>query len=189
MKEKSIWKLALGGYGNMLLAEVFCLILVVAIVTFNPGNFILNLILLVLTVPLYILLIYGPIWTEGDRNRNMVQFGHLEKDMTKGLKIGLLLAVPYLIWNVLLTLSKLGVMIDIFAIYRLCNAHIWPLLSWINPEVEIAALPVWGLVLCWIASFYPTVVAVIAYFLGYKGVSVWEKVLYKNKPHHKRRKF
>ena len=186
MKEKSIVRLVFTSYGNMLLAGILCLIVTFSIAAFNIPAWLMNVIVMVLVVPLYTALLYTPIWTEGDRNRNMVQFGHLEKDLTKGLKIGVFLPIPYLIWNLLLTFSKAGVLFDFLPLYKILNAHVWPFVTWLAPSPSVTGLSVGGLIGCWLLSFYPTIVSVVAYILGYKAISVSEKLIYKNKPRKKR---
>lgn len=184
--------MTLSGYGAMLIAALLCLIVSFSVTAFSIPMWALNLILFILVVPLYVSLIYSPIWTEGDRNRNMVQFGHIQRDKWKGLKIGLLLTIPYLLLNLMLTLSKCGVLPDLFWLYKLLNAHIWPLINILNPvdtgaKISSATMSVPALIVCWLTSFYPTIISVVAYALGYKGVMVVEKLIYKNKPRKKRR--
>jgi len=112
-------------------------------------------------------------------------------DKYKGLKIGLFLMIPYFIENVFLTLSWAKVIPDIFWIYKILNSHLWPIMTWLNPIQEgnwisINNMSVLSLIICWIFMFYPLIISVIAYFLGYKGISVSEKLIYKNKPRKKR---
>ncbi len=187
MKEKSIFRLALSSYGSFLIAILLCFILAISIAALDSPTWAMNLILFVLMIPLYVVLIYNPIWTEGDRNRNMIQFGHIQYDKWKGLKVGLLMAIPYLLTNLMLTLSKFGVLPNLFWLYKILNAHLWPLLNILDPTALAADMTILGLVICWLTSFYPTIIAVVAYFLGYKGIMVMEKLIYKNKPRKKRR--
>ncbi len=193
MKEQPIWKMAFRSYGNMLLAGVLCFIVTVSVAVFDLPGIANDLLLLLLLLPIYISLVYTPIWNEGDRNRNMVQFGHLTYDRYKGLKIGILLMLPYLIENVLLTLCWVKVIPDFYWLYKTLNAHIWPILTWINPIGEEAVISVSGLhffelLLCWLLAAYPLVISVIAYRLGYKGVLLTERLVYKNNSGKKRSK-
>lgn len=191
MKRKSNLKMVLGGYGNCALAAVLCLIVSVSVSMISLPDVIRYLILLITLIPLYVALIYSPIWTEGDRNRNMVQFGHLEKDICRGVKIGAFLTIPYLIEDVFLTLSWAKVIPNIYWLYKLLNAHIWPVLDWVNPIKESGVvasdMSLAGLIVCWLLALYPMLVSSVAYILGYKGISVSEKLIYKNKPRKKRR--
>ncbi len=174
----------------MLIAALLCVIVAFSVTAFSFPMWAINLILFIFLIPLYVSLIYSPIWTEGDRNRNMVQFGHIERDKFKGLKIGLLLTIPYLLLNLMLTLSTCGVLPDLFWLYKILNAHLWPLLNILNPIREgmsAATMSVPALIVCWLTSLYPTVISVVAYALGYKGIMVVEKLIYKNKPHKRRR--
>ena len=191
MKQKSILRLVLGSYGNMALGAVLCLIVAVSVAVFPIPKLLLNLLTLLLVVPLYTALLYSPIWTEGDRNRNMVQFGHLEKDLYRGVRVGVFLCIPYVIEDVLLTLSWAKVIPNIFPIYKILNAHVWPILDWVNPLgdglINAADMSLAGLIVCWLLALYPAVVSTVAYILGYRGISVSEKLIYKNKPRKRRR--
>ena len=183
--------MTLGAYGNMALAAVLCLILTVSVSMISISAVVKNIMLLVVLVPLYVALLYSSFWTEGDRNRNMVQFGHLENDIYRGVKIGAFLIIPYVIEDVFLTLSWAKVIPNIFPIYKLLNAHIWPILEWVNPlgdgVVNASDMSLIGLIICWLLALYPMLVTTVAYILGYKGISISEKLIYKNKPHKKRR--
>ena len=98
----------------MLLGGILCFFVAVSLSMLNFLPMVLiNILLFIFLIPLYSMLIYSPIWTEADRNRNMVQFGHLEEDKFKGLKIGIVLIIPYLIANLILTLSWCKVIPDI----------------------------------------------------------------------------
>ena len=78
MKEKSVFKMIISSYGNMLLGGILCFFVAVSLSMLNFLPMVLiNILLFIFLIPLYSMLIYSPIWTEADRNRNMVQFGHL----------------------------------------------------------------------------------------------------------------
>ena len=188
MKEKSVFKMIIPSYGNMLLGGILCFFVAVSLSMLNFLPMVLiNILLFIFLIPLYSMLIYSPIWTEADRNRNMVQFGHLEEDKFKGLKIGIFLIIPYLIANLVLTLSWCKVIPDIYPIYKIFNSHLWPLMNILNFNASVEKMNIFSIMICWLTSFYPLIVSVIAYFLGFKGISVSEKLIYKNKPRKKRR--
>lgn len=190
MKKKSMLRLVLGSYGNMALAMVLCLIVVVSVSVFPIPKFLLSLLMLLLVLPLYTALLYSPVWTEGDRNRNMVQFGHLEKDIYRGVKIGAFLIIPYAIEDVFLTLSWAKVIPNIFPIYKLLKpifGRFWKGQSIRRGIVNASDMSLIGLIICWLLALYPMLVTTVAYILGYKGISISEKLIYKNKPHKKRR--
>lgn len=183
-----MFKMVLSSYGNMLLGGILSFFVAVSLsmLNFFPMALI-NVLLFVFLIPLYSMLIYSPIWTEADRNRNMVQFGHLEEDKLKGLKIGAFLTIPYLIANLVLTLSWCKVIPDLYPIYKIFNSHLWPLMNILNFSANVEKMNLLSIIICWLTSLYPLVVSVVAYALGFKGISVTEKLIYKNKPHKKKR--
>ncbi len=186
MKEKSILKMILHGYAYLFLGGLLCLIVAISISVFGLPGILRDLLTLCCVVPLYIMLLHSLFWTEGDRNRNMVGFGHIKEDRAKGFKVGLFLTLPYLLENVMLTLSRTKVIPDFYWLYKLLNAHIWPILNFfLPPESKVigaTSLSIGGLIVCWLFTLYPLVIATASYILGYHGISVVQKLVYKNKP-------
>lgn len=134
------------------------------------------LLILMFTVSIYI-----PFWEYGDRDNNLVSFGHRNKDLLLGLKIGCVAALPYLLASVFLVLYRLGVASWTFLIYRIVNIEFIYIIEHLI-DVENAFQTPWSSVLiCIILPFYSVIVSEVGYLLGYKEISIKEKLVYKTK--------
>ena len=70
---------------------------------------------------------YGILWGQGDRDRNSVQFGHMQEDKRRGLKVGLLAAIPSVAVYLFLLLSRLGLFWDKYIqLFQILNASFAP---------------------------------------------------------------
>ena len=54
----------------------------------------MNVLIQLLTATILVLLVYTAVWSVGDKDANLVAFGHREHDLLRGLKIGALATVP-----------------------------------------------------------------------------------------------
>lgn len=68
---------------------------------------------------------YSIVWSKGDRDKNSVNFGHMQEDKLRGLKVGLMAAIPSAIGYIVLVLSKLGVCFSKYIfLYRFANVRL-----------------------------------------------------------------
>lgn len=136
---------------------------------------------------------YGILWNQGDRDRNSVQFGHMREDKLRGLKVGLLAAIPSFVVYVLLLLSRLGLFWDKFIlVFQLFHASFAPTVSAVlqaqGREILVTADVGWG----WILLFAFTVLVLPlicwgSYRMGYRQYSISEHLIYKNTKKKRRR--
>jgi len=167
-------------------------ILIGALIIFTLGiseSTVLRVIAQVISILFYVVMIYVGAWSDGDRDRNLVNFGRIEKDLLKGLKFGLLAMIPF----VLLTLLLVGAMyaksdttaLILRSVFRILNFNILLFVnSFMSPD-EVT----WKGIL-YINLFYLTipVISCVAYILGYHRVSVVTKLIYKKKESDKKKK-
>ena len=150
-----------------------------------------NIVAQVLMLILLIALPYSKLWMQGDKDSNMVQFKHMEEDKLRGLKVGLMAAVPSFLLYVVLFLSKLGLFFPQFIFtYRLFNFVFLPLLnSMLGTSVQLTADVSWPsmLVLLLTVAVIPFV-CWLGYLLGYKHISLSEKFLYVSPRKKKKRR-
>ncbi|MDF2568193.1 MAG: hypothetical protein K0R90_1649 [Oscillospiraceae bacterium] len=181
MKRNSLFKVCLSTFANIGINILITIILV--LVVFSLGdNLIGHIIAQVLVAVIFSTLIYGPSWGDGDRDRNLAHFGKDSGDRYRGLKIGLISMLPFVILNILLILSKLQIIGDIMAVYRLLNAHIWPLIQITAPKIFEAKDVSWIIIFVWILSMLALpLITTIGYRLGFKGVVLSDKIVYRNK--------
>ena len=133
---------------------------------------------------------YSIVWSKGDRDKNSVNFGHMQEDKLRGLKVGLMAGIPGALAYIVLILSKLGVFFPGYIfVYRFMNTPFLPIINALTrgvsttPEVSWTAI----LVMLIVVAFVP-LVCHFGYVLGYKQISLSEKFIYVNPNKKKRRR-
>lgn len=129
------------------------------------------------------LFMYGKVYYVGDSDANKVAFERIKYDRFKGFKMGAVPAVFSLVFYVWLVLGKLGIGGDIsLAVFRLINYHLFAYCQLIFGDTASVAELGWGSI---IAAFLTVVLIPIicqmCYILGYKRISVFEKLVFKKK--------
>lgn len=133
---------------------------------------------------------YSIVWSKGDRDKNSVNFGHMQEDKLRGLKVGLMAGIPGALAYIVLILSKLGLLFPTYiVIYRFINTPFLPIINALTngvsttPEVSWPAI----LVMLIVVAFVP-LICHFGYVLGYKQISLSEKFIYVNPNKKKRRR-
>ena len=135
----------------------------------------------VILILMFTVSIYLPFWEYGDKDNNLVNFNRKTKDMTHGLKIATIIVIPYLIASVFLLLYKLGVQSWTLLVYRIVNVQFIYIVDYFVNISDISQTSWWSVILCMILPLYTLIVAETAYILGYKQISLKEKLVYKTK--------
>ncbi len=142
-----------------------------------------NVVALVFQAMLFVMLVYGPMWKYGNHELNAVKFQHRAEDKARGLKIGLVAAVPSLLSFAVLVAEKLlGFWPAYAAVYRLGHLSLYPLVVWAfgaNVSATTAGVTWGGIALAGVPVLVMPLVAAIAYRLGYADVLLAEKLVYK----------
>lgn len=128
-------------------------------------------------------IIYPRIWQNGTNDSNLVRFKHKNEDKFKGFKIGAVAAVPNYLLLIFLVIAKLGAFPNFpMALYKFLNSSVYSFIEIISGRaITVSELAVWRLALLFILPLLIPVIAGISYILGYKNISVGEKLIYKNK--------
>lgn len=134
---------------------------------------------------------YSVLWTQGDKDSNAIHFGRMKEDRLRGLRVGLMAAVPSAAAYLVLLADKAGVLpFSYFYPYKILNVSFMPIiLGMTGRSVSAAADVSWARVL--LLSLTLVVVPAIcaaAYLLGLKNISLMEKFLYVNPNKKKRRR-
>ncbi len=137
--------------------------------------------LLMLTI--LIAMLYTPLWRQGDSDRNKADFGRMESDKLRGLKIGLIGSIPSGLIALGLVVSKLtGLMPNYIFAYRLLTMIFAPINNALTNGVTWTSQMTWWMlpvaVLSW--AIIPLTTA-LAYWFGYNRVSLGERLVYKKK--------
>ena len=125
--------------------------------------------------------VYIPFWEYGDRDNNLVLFNKRNKDMFFGLKLSSLVVIPYFVSSILLLLYRLGVPSWTLLIYRIVNVQFIYIIDHLVDIQNATATSWFSIVLCMLLPLYSVLVASIGYILGYKQISIKEKLIYKSK--------
>ena len=79
---------------------------------------------------LLVAMVYSKLWERGDKDNNRVNFNRMPEDKLRGLKVGLMAAIPSFAFYLLLVVSKLGLITDkYFALYRFLNISFMPIIN------------------------------------------------------------
>ena len=134
---------------------------------------------------LYLCFAYSQMWHVGDHDAGQVKFKKRVADLWRGLKIGAAVMIPAAALFVVAILSKASGLQGemVLRLFKLSNVCWLPLFQWLFPVAyrSMTELSWWGL-LDFVLTFVPLpLIAMLAYRMGFKGISVREKILYRTK--------
>lgn len=124
---------------------------------------------------------YNMLWNVGSKERNYVNFERLDKDILFGLKVGAVATIPSAVLYVLLILGKFGVLSDaIIRWHRIINTPFIPYIDAVEGGVKAATeLSFGSLLAVAVPLFFVPLVCMVGYVLGYRQISVRERLIYK----------
>lgn len=142
---------------------------------------------------------YAYMWNRGDKDRNLVQYGHATERTRRGLTVGLYAAIPGALLYLCLIASKIAAgfmgnyevgsgtynalqqFASVITPYRLFNMPFLPLMN-----ALAGGTPQYAYDLPWVAAvayalflLYIPLVCWLGYTLGYRGYSIKEHFIYK----------
>ncbi len=201
------WRLALQTFWSIVIGTIISIVIVLSLSSVMVGSLwgkvVVEFICLAITLPL----LYGYMWSQGDRDANFVQFGRMNPDPWKGLRASLFAVIPCYLTLILLALSMVRVIpFDFMPAYRLLNAPLWGFINMLHPNggaIPHDAVPAqeatdllpaieamdatpglgWGAfaVLCLLPLLY-VVFCAVGYRFGFKRFSVINHLVYKDDP-------
>ncbi len=135
----------------------------------------------VFTLLIFGLFPYNILWSMGSHDDNYVQLGRMDKDIYFGLKVGVIASIPSAALYLLLILGKFGAFPGvILKWHRLLNTPFIPYIDAVEmgantaPELSIGSLLAAGATLLFVPF-----VCWLGYYLGYRQISIREKLVYK----------
>ena len=143
----------------------------------------LKIVTAVLSLLLLVAFLYNELWLRGNKDVNLVAFGHIEDDKNKGLKIGLITVVPFALSYLVLVVDKIfNFFPEYLLVYKLINYNLAVPIEFVangaKSASEISPLGTAALLL----TLLPIpIVSTIGYRCGVKGFSIKEKLMYKAK--------
>ena len=171
---KRTYKLAMSLLSSWLIAMVWTLMLT-TLLGYLYNYVAARVIVAVLIIFTYLALSYSTAWRQGFKDQNMVNTGHLEKEMNLGLYAGLMASVPTFIVVVFYYLTRY-LITDWYAITNVV-ARIWNV---IYLQVLADTLEQFPASMALVLIPMP-VAAALGYVLGYHDYSIWSKIVYVNK--------
>ncbi len=128
-----------------------------------------------------IMFIYPNLWDRGTRDNNLVSFGHAAEDKLKGLKVGLIAIIPAVIFFIFLFVTKSNLMAKLpVGILRLIFSSTYSLNYLIcGNTMTVGELSYIQLIFMMLLNLLVPAIAFASYILGYKNISIGEKLVYK----------
>lgn len=126
--------------------------------------------------------VYGEVWHTGTTDNNKVHFGRIKYDKYRGLKIGALAMLPFLLIFIGLTVLKRLYPGFPLIIYKLLNSSVFSIIDFaFGSASKLSQLSVVRMLLSLSAFAAVPIISHIAYTLGFKQFSISEKLIYKKK--------
>ncbi len=178
MKQKSNFRLGINFIGTHLLATVLALIVTFSLVAVSESTIYL------IAVGAFVLLMYwgiigGPAYKLGNDDSNRVNFKRMEKDIFRGFKVGIVTFIYPAVQILIVILFKLGVIPDLFFVYKLLNSHLLIPMNLVQ-NVGFVADASWGTIIIMLSFQLITPIFIgIHYILGFNNVSFLDKLIYK----------
>lgn len=121
----------------------------------------------VISTVLYTMLCYVEAWRTGERDINLVKYGHITENKRKGLIAGLICTIPGFVLAVLIQTPLDAGMLNL--LYKWIYIHLCYVVNIIEDRSAlIYFLPI----------VISPIVSHLAYLLGYKGIRLWDKIIY-----------
>lgn len=138
---------------------------------------------LLFTIPLTVGVLYATSYNMGGKDISRVHSGFMAEDKLKGLKVGIIAAMPLIFLYALLLLGKFSIIKpNSLAFYCIANSHLYGIIQFIYKGASLATeLGFLQLLLLFIPVLFIPAVAWLGYLLGYKEISITQNLVYKNK--------
>lgn len=124
---------------------------------------------------------YSYIWKEGNKDLNLIRFGRAPLDKYKGVKIGLVAVLPYLLVLISLAIGKNSFAKSIpVVLYKYLNCSVFSVIDVICGNTStFGELSVLRMLLLFVAMLIVPVFFGLSYYIGYKDILISEKLIYK----------
>ena len=125
---------------------------------------------------------YSPLWNLGIKDNNAVKFGRKAEDKLRGLKIGFMTGTPYFVFCIVMLVLKFIPSVNVpTGLIGFVNAPFYSLIMLLFTQKTLAASSVFSILGLLLIGFIMPIFSHIAYSIGYKDISLSDKLLYKKK--------
>lgn len=136
------------------------------------------------TLILLVALIWQTVYDIGFKDSNMVRTGHRNEDILRGFKVGAAAQIPWLIGLLLSFAFNIR-----FSFYRIFNSVYWTFLTLASgtvkaekiAEIKMRDIGAVGITVTFLLLLIVPIVSGAVYILGYKGIDVFSKLVYKKR--------
>ena len=121
---------------------------------------------------------YLRIFDVGFNDYNRINYGHIKRDELKGLKIGLIVSVPYILCSVALILARFSIVPPIYlSIFRMINSPYFSLCqTLLPPTLTITEQSLFAVIVMALTVFTEPVVYALGYRMGLARISFTEQM-------------
>ena len=138
----------------------------------EKGSFVLSQILCIGILGIFI---YPRLWERGYKDRNLAQTGNIVGDQWRGLKLGLIAIIPWVVTLLVLWRVK-GFAVSLLMFASPVFYPAYTLMTSGNIYLsQVSVLTLVGMAACWLIL---PVFAALGYGLGFKDYSIMEKITY-----------
>lgn len=169
----------LKGIGYWLLGSFMCLFMCMSMLVLMRSLLVLKFFVAFCTTAIMLGLMFNWAHYSAKRDRNAVKYRNMEYDKYMPLKMSLTAPIISYVMVVLLFLSKLDVIGDIFNYFMYIDMWLVPYVKIFTDATVITAIPWWGVFGLTILVLLQPAVISVTYILTYKDVDVAKEVLYK----------
>lgn len=178
-KKENLAVRILKGIGYWLVGSFMCLFVCMSMLVLMHSLLVLKFFVAFCTTAIMLGLMFNWAHYSAKRDKSAVKYHNMEYDKYMPLKMSLTAPIISYVMIVLLFLSKLGVIGDIFNYFMYIDMWLVPYVKIFTEKTEIAAIPWWGVLgLTFIVLLQPAVISA-TYILTYKDVDVVKEVFYK----------
>ncbi len=137
----------------------------------------------IMCIILLITFIHATVWEMGVKDNNMVRTGHKKEDKLKGFKFGLVSIIPFVIFWIVAVILKNGAWKEMPpSILNLTSSQFYTFIQFIIGKAKnLGELSVVKYILILALQLIIPLISGISYYLGYKDISIGEKIMYKKK--------
>lgn len=135
----------------------------------------------VITLVLFINFVFPNLWERGNKDANLAAFGHIKDDKLRGFKTGLAAIVPYAVFYLILFLNISGfsAKFPLFIVKFLFSSFYSVYELIIGDLMLFGQLKSIQILLLFVTLLIVPIITGLAYYLGYKNISISQKLIYK----------
>lgn len=193
MKRKSFISLALAGIGYIILGNVMCLVMTMALAMFGVNLF-TSVISIVCCTAVFYMLVFTVAWKDGVAERSLVKNGRVEKPLKyRWMLIGLVMFAVAALPTVILLVNKLFFPeTDTLYLYRFISGSAYPFVNAFIPAVTLeneAWMPTTLRQIDNMSALFPALMLVyylfipavtqLGYYMGFNDKLNTDKIMYK----------